>query len=153
MKSRFFLQWDPLELSKSLKIRLEDVNEYFTDGRRISFLIERRLYLEHEGWMLAPSEGAHYDLLDPQRKKWEVRSLTKGVYFNPSKDVGSGRSFKEASFLTKLKLLEGFIIADILEFPKVQIYKISSNKILSLYQSGLLGKRAQVSRKKFMSII
>ncbi len=65
MKSRFFLQWDPLELSKSLKIRFEDVNEYFTDGRRISFLIERRLYLEHEEWMLAPSEGANYDLLDP----------------------------------------------------------------------------------------
>ncbi len=62
--------------------------------------------------------------------------------------MGSGRSFKEASFLTKLKLLEGFIIADILEFPKVPIYKT-----LSLYQSGLLGKRAQVSRKKFMRII
>ena len=144
MKFRFFLQWDPLELSKGLKIRFEDVNEYFTDGRRILFLIERRLYLEHEEWMLAPSEGANYDLLDPQSKKWEVRSLTKGVYFNPSKDVGPGRSFKEASFLTKLKLLEGFIIADILEFPKVPIYKT-----LSLYQSGLLGKRAQVSRKKF----
>tara|TARA_Y100000588_G_C14104420_1_gene860263 strand:+ start:276 stop:407 length:132 start_codon:yes stop_codon:yes gene_type:complete len=27
MKYRFFLQWDPVELSKSLKIRLEDVSK------------------------------------------------------------------------------------------------------------------------------
>lgn len=53
-------------------------------GRRVSFIIERRLKWENEGWKLAPSEGAGYDMIDPQGRLWEVRSITRGgVYFNP----------------------------------------------------------------------
>ncbi|MBV8402028.1 MAG: hypothetical protein JOZ17_25395 [Acetobacteraceae bacterium] len=66
MKSRFAMTWDAEELARALKVTVDDVKEYFTDGRRVSFIIERRLKWEHLGWTLAPSEGAGYDLRDPE---------------------------------------------------------------------------------------
>jgi hypothetical protein len=41
----------------------ESVQEYFTDGRRVAFLIERRIARE-ENFKLAPSEGAAFDPVD-----------------------------------------------------------------------------------------
>jgi len=46
-----------------LKIDTGSVREYFTDGRRVAFLIERRIAHE-EGFRLASSEGAAFDLVD-----------------------------------------------------------------------------------------
>jgi hypothetical protein len=101
--SRFAMTWDAEELARALKVTVEDIREYFTDGRRVSFIIERRLHWENPGWTLAPSEGAGYDLRDPDGGLWEVRSITRGgVYFTPSAQVGSGRSFDEAGFLARI---------------------------------------------------
>jgi len=84
MEARFTMTWDAEELARALKVTVPDVKEYLTDGRRASFIIERRLKWENPGWTLAPSEGAGYDLLDPDDALWEVRSITRGgVYFTP----------------------------------------------------------------------
>lgn len=64
------LSWDVEELAKALKIGVNDVREYFTDGRRVSFIIERRVVKEIMGGHLAPSEGAGFDLFDPAGGKW-----------------------------------------------------------------------------------
>ena len=91
MKPRFQMRWDLEELARAFRVREQDIREYLTDGRRVSFIIERRLKWEHPGWTLAPSEGAGYDLRDPAGGLWEVRSVTRsGVYFNPSSQVGLG---------------------------------------------------------------
>ena len=42
VKPTGYLEFDIVEISKSLGISKEDTQLYFTDGRRISFLIERR---------------------------------------------------------------------------------------------------------------
>lgn len=73
MKNHFQMHWDEDELASAFRIKPADVREYFTDGRRVSFIIERRLKWDNPGWELARSEGAGYDLLDPQGGKWEVR--------------------------------------------------------------------------------
>jgi hypothetical protein len=65
MKARFAMTWDTEELARALKVTVADVKEYLTDGRRASFIIERRLKWENSGWTLALSEGAGYDLLAP----------------------------------------------------------------------------------------
>lgn len=51
------LGWDVAALQKTLGVSETEVREYFTDGRRISFLIERRLAREVLRGRLAPSEG------------------------------------------------------------------------------------------------
>ena len=79
------LTWNIDEIARALKIEEKDVLSYFTDGRRVSFILERRLAYEVIKGRLAPSEGAGYDLLDSAGRKWEVRSITKGgIYFCPS---------------------------------------------------------------------
>lgn len=146
------MTWDAEEIARAFKITVPDVQEYLTDGRRVSFIIERRLKWENPGWTLAPSEGAGYDLSDPNGGLWEVRSVTRGgVYFNPSNQVGSGRKFAEEGFLTKLKALAGFILADIVHFPHVEIYVVPIDLVLSWYKSKLLGKSAKISRNIFLA--
>ena len=153
MKTRFQMTWNPKELAKAFKVSVDDVREYLTDGRRVSFIIERRLRNEHEGWKLAPSEGAGYDLLDPNGGMWEVRSITRGgVYFNPSNQVGSGRSFNEIGFRQKLAAIEGFILSDITTFPHVEVYMVPFEQIIEWYEEGKLGANARVSRKKFLEM-
>ena len=74
MLNRFQMTWDENELALAFKVKVADIREYLTDGRRVSFIIERRLKWENPGWTLAKSEGAGHDLLDPDGGLWEVRS-------------------------------------------------------------------------------
>jgi hypothetical protein len=152
MKTRFQLSWDEAELARAFRVTTKDVREYLTDGRRVSFIIERRLMWEHPGWKLAPSEGAGYDLLDPDGGMWEVRSITGGgVYFNPSNQVGSGRAFNEDGFQAKLAGIKGFILSDIVGFPEVDVFVVPVANVLRWHRAGALGANAKVSRKKFLS--
>lgn len=151
MEDRFQMWWDEAEIAKAFKITSYDVREYLTDGRRVSFIIERRLKWENPGWELALTEGAGYDLLDPEGEKWEVRSITKrGVYFNPSNQVGSGRSFNEEGFLAKLQDIKGFILSDIVGFPIIEVFKFPAANVLRWYENNRIGMNAKVSRKKFL---
>lgn len=148
------LHWAVEELAEALRIPVADVRLYMTDGRRISFLIERRLCRENDGWELAPSEGAAFDLLDPSGGKWEVRSLTRGgIYFTPSNQVGKGRRFDERDFIAKLSEVEGFLVSDIESFPHIPVFEVSSADVRKWYLAGKLGANAKVSRSKFLSLI
>lgn len=151
MKNKFRISWDEQELAKAMRVKVEDVREYFMDGRRVSFIIERRLKWDHPGWKLASSEGAGYDLLDPSGGMWEVRSITGGgVYFNPSNQVGSGRRFNEEGFRAKLEGVKGFILSDIMKFPDMDVYVVPVENVLRWHGNGLLGANARVSRAKFL---
>jgi hypothetical protein len=132
MKPIGYLNWDIKHLSKSMKISESEVIEYFQDGRRGSFLMERSLRNELN-LTLAPSEGSSYDLIDQSNLKWEVRSLTNKIYFSNSSNVGSGRKFNEKDFLKKIKEIAGYYITDLFEFPIVPYYKIKSEIVERWY--------------------
>ena len=72
------LQWDLVLLQQSLCLTEGEVKSYFTDGRRVSFVIERRLSREVLGGSLAASEGDDHDAVDREGRRWEVRSISKG---------------------------------------------------------------------------
>ncbi len=151
MRARFQMVWDAEELARAFKVTVPDIKEYLTDGRRVSFIIERRLKWENPGWSLAPSEGAGYDLRDPDGGLWEVRSITRsGVYFNPSSQVGSGRRFDEAGFRAKLGALKGFILSDIVGFPVVDLFVVPVEHVLRWHDMRQLGENAKVSRQVFL---
>lgn len=148
------LVWDIKEIACALKIKQEDVKEYFTDGRRVSFIIERRIAKEILKGRLASTEGAEYDIIDPSGGKWEVRSITKnGIYFCPSYMVGKGRHFEEEGFLKKLEEIKGFIIADVEAFPEVPFWIIPSEQIEKWWKEGKLGKTTKISRKKALLLL
>lgn len=154
MRGSGILSWDLLDISNSLKISEDDVRLYFTDGRRVSFILERRIAFEVINGTLAPSEGAGYDLVDQNGGKWEVRSITKGgIYFCPSYMVGSGRSFNETGFLDKLEEIEGYIVSDVESFPDVPFWILQKETVENWWNRGQLGISTKVLRKKALELI
>lgn len=151
--SNGYLEWDIETLSNSLKIDADSTRTYFTDGRRISFLIERRLSNEVIKGTIAHSEGAGFDLLDPEGGKWEVRSISKNVYFCPSYMVGSGRSFIEEGFIKKLEEIRGYILSDISQFPKVPYWIVKKEDVWEWYKRGKLGPNTLITRSKILELL
>jgi len=126
------LSWQLGEIATALGISPGEVTEYFTDGRRVSFVVERRL-CALLGWELPSSEGADHDLRSPAGNLWEVRSITaQGTYFCPSYMVGSGRTFDEAGFLRKLAQIRGYLLADVRYFPEVPVFVVLASEALRL---------------------
>jgi hypothetical protein len=153
-KKNGILSWDVEEIARALKISKTDVREYFTDGRRVSFILERRIAREIFNGSIASSEGAEYDILDKNGGKWEVRSISKdGIYFCPSYMVGSGRSFNEEGFLKKLKEIQGYIISDIESFPDIPFRIITTDQIKKWWESGKLGNTTKISRNKALDLL
>ena len=64
-----YLEWNLEELRAAMHLNAEDVLAYFTDGRRVSFMLERRIMREVLGGRLAASEGDDHDLVDSQGRK------------------------------------------------------------------------------------
>ena len=148
------LHWNIDKLSEALKIDIKSVKDYFTDGRRISFILERRLAKEFIKGKIAGSEKSGYDIVDSRGGKWEVRSITKGgIYFTPSGQVGKGRKFNRKEFLNKIKEIKGYIVCDVVPFPNVPFWVISSEDVSRWWRKRLLGKNAKVSRKKALNLI
>ena len=148
------LSWNIKELSKALKINESEVKEYFTDGRRVSFLLERRLAHEILHGNLAKSEGEDFDVSDNEGNRWEVRSISKdGVYFCPSYMVGSGRNFEEKGFLKKLNNIKGYILADIANFPDIPFWMVSSEEVRQWWDGRKLGTTTKISRKKAITLL
>jgi hypothetical protein len=148
------LSWDLAEIAKALKISPEAVREYFTDGRRVSFILERRIANEVLNATLAKSEGAGYDLVDSSGSKWEVRSISEGgIYFCPSYMVGSGRSFDEPGFLAKLTEIKGYILADITAFPDVPFWVVQSTTVLAWWRKHSLGTTSKISRRNALKLL
>lgn len=135
-------------LVEALGIDRDEVVKYFSDGRKASFILENRIVKDYTGGSRSDSEGSGWDINDRNGNKWEVRSLTNsGIYFCPSSMVGSGRKFNEQGFLDKVAGIAGYIVTDITQFPNVPVYRVSSDQVLSWYQSGELGTTTKISYK------
>jgi hypothetical protein len=153
MKPTRVLTWSIKEVASALKVDVQSVREYFTDGRRVAFLIERRIARE-EGFKLAPSEGASFDLVDGAGGKWEVRNITRGgIYFCPSYMVGSGRSFDKPGFLRKLAGVDGYIVTDIELFPEVPYWILPRKIVEDWWGLNRLGTCTKISREKMLELI
>jgi hypothetical protein len=153
MKPTKTLSWNIDEVASALKIDTGSVREYFTDGRRVAFLIERRIARE-EGFQLATSEGAAFDLVDGSGGSWEVRNITRsGIYFCPSYMVGSGRSFDTPGFLRKLAGISGYIVTDIESFPTVPYWILKRDIIEQWWRGNRLGSNTKISHVRMMELL
>ena len=148
------LEWDLNSIADSLHLTPQESTEYFTDGRRVSFILERRICHEIIGGHLSPSEGAGFDLIDAHGGKWEVRSITRtGIYFCPSYMVGSGRKFEEGGFFEKLDEIEGYVVSDVTKFPEIPVWKLSAEAVRLWYATGALGAGTKVSRSRALALL
>ena len=148
------LTWNAKTLAKQLHLTVDETLEYFKDGRRGSFVVERRIAREIIGGKIAETEGKSFDVYDSKGNKWEVRSLTqRGIYFCPSNMVGKGRKFVEAGFQAKLRGIKGYYVARITTFPKVEVYKIDSKQVRTWHKNKELGKNTKISLSKMEKLL
>jgi len=153
-KPNGLLKWNLERLATAMQLKESDVTLYFTDGRRVSFMLERRIAYEILNGTLAPSEGAGWDVRDENGLKWEVRSISRGgIYFCPSYMVGSGRSFNEPGFLTKLDEIEGYVVSDIESFPSIPFWIVPGDLVRSWWASGKLGSSTKISRAHALNLV
>ena len=145
--------WSLPDVAAALHIDEASVKEYFRDGRRMSFVLERRLQAELGDQGYRPNENASFDVVATDGSKWEVRCLTEGIYFCPSYMVGSGRSFDEVGFLEKLDEIAGYIIGDIKQFPSVPCWTISSELVRQWWEGHRLGSNSRIARTSFYRLI
>lgn len=147
------LIWDVQKLSEALHLSKEDIIDYFRDGRRMSFILERRICKEILGGRMPKSEGSSFDIFDKEGNKWEVRCVTEqGTYFCPSSMIGAGRFFDEEGFLNKLKEIKGYILADITKFPLVEYWSTSSYEIMDLYVNKRIHSTTKVGRQRVIDL-
>ena len=148
------LEWDLDQLQHAMHLNVHDVRAYFTDGRRVSFMLERRLMREVLGGRLAVSEGDDHDLVDAQGKKWEVRSVSGGgIYFCPSYMVGSGRRFVCDGFLRKLGMIHGYVVSDITQFPKVPYWLVEAALVREWWDNGKLASTTKIPRWRALELL
>lgn len=145
--------FDVALLAQGMRITEDEVMSYFTDGRRISFVLERRIAREILQGKLAKSEGDAWDVIDSKGDFWEVRSLTKKIYFCPSYMVGKGRTFSEQGFLEKLAQIRGYVISDVTLFPDIPVWLVEASEVLEWYKSGELGSGTNTSRAKILKLM
>jgi len=144
-------QWDVGALSDALAITKDEVLEYFRDGRRMSFILERRLQSDFNGTLSRENEA--WDMIDSEGRKWEVRSLTESLYFCPSYMVGSGRIFNRDGFIQKLDAIHGYIVGDIKLFPEVPCWTLSSELVRHWWESGTIPEKTSISRARFYQLL
>jgi hypothetical protein len=148
------LTWNAKTLAKQLHLTVDETLEYFKDGRRGSFVVERRIAREIIGGKIAETEGKSFDVYDSKGNKWEVRSLTqRGIYFCPSNMVGKGRKFAEAGFQAKLRGIKGYYVARITTFPEVEVFKIDSKQVRKWHKNKELGKNTKISLSKMEQLL
>jgi hypothetical protein len=146
------LEWNQERIAKAMMIPAEAVKRIFCDGRIASWILE---YALAEKLGLKLSRRNEYDLRAPDRSKIEVRCLTaSGVYFCPSYMVGCGRTFNQEGFYEKLTNLTHFIVCDILFFPRIPYYIITSEDVRRWHEDGgILGYRSGITRIKFQNLM
>ena len=134
------LDWQAEDIGNGLLVDQNDVIEIFKDGRSSTPIIKMRLKRENPGWNLYPSANNH-ELLDPYNCRWKVRSITRhGVDFRLSRHIGIGRELNINTFQEELGGLNGYILADVVLFPSVPVYKVPIDLVFQWFEEGILNR-------------
>lgn len=153
MSPTSILNFDAEFIGEGLGLSVEQVNTWFRDGRHASRIIELNLAKDLD-LTLPANICDKFDLLDANGGKWEVRCLTDhGCSFAPSNMTGAGRKFDITGLVEKLRLVKGFVVADIEGFPVVPYWVIPVHIIEAWCYGGDLKTGARGSRDKILGLL
>lgn len=153
MKKIAIIQWNMKDLIRSLGVEEPHVLRFLKDGRNSAFLLKFRLSIEL-GWELVEGQNAPTHLISKDNKIWIIKTCTpiSGVSFCSNSMIGKGRKFESNKFIDSLKEHEGFLVADVSDFPTVEIYQISSREIFNLYMQGMLNE-GRIRFNQFKNVV
>ena len=148
MKQKLKHQLDLEKVAEGLGLSVEETMKFFNDGRIVGRLGEF-IYANKMGGSRAKSEGSSYDVDGENGERIEVRSITHGISFASSKEVGYGRSVTEEGYAEKLDSLDSYIGIDFRNLSELSFIEITKEDLVDMNENGLLRKNKSVASSKF----
>jgi hypothetical protein len=148
----YYLPLKKKELSDGFGLPASRVRALLSDCRVLSFVVEE-VAGAILGWDKAPSKNDPYDLKDKDGYRYEVRCFNKELKFAPSGSIGSGRVFKEAALIEKIKNIDFYFVCDSSTFPQLAYWIIPANLVSDWFLRGEITASASISSKKFSKLI
>jgi hypothetical protein len=148
MEQKLKHQLDLEKVAEGLGLSVEETIKFFNDGRIVGRLGEF-IYANKMGGNRAKSEGSSYDVDGKNGERIEVRSITEGISFASSKEVGFGRSVTEAGYAEKLDSLDSYIGIDFRNLSELSFIEITKDDLNDMNEKGLLRKNKSVGSNKF----
>jgi hypothetical protein len=148
MKQKLKHQLDLEKVAEGLGLSVEETIKFFNDGRIVGRLGEF-IYDNKMGGSRAKSEGSSYDVDGENGERIEVRSITHGISFASSKEVGFGRSVTEEGYAEKLDSLDSYIGIDFRNLSELSFIEITKEDLVDMNENGLLRKNKSVASSKF----
>jgi hypothetical protein len=148
MKQKLKHQLDLEKVAEGLGLSVEETIKFFNDGRIVGRLGEF-IYANKMGGSRAKSEGSSYDVDGENGERIEVRSITHGISFASSKEVGFGRSVTEEGYAEKLDSLDSYIGIDFRNLSELSFIEITKEDLVDMNENGLLRKNKSVASSKF----
>ncbi len=148
MEQKLKHQLDLEKVAEGLGLSVEETIKFFNDGRIVGRLGEF-IYANKMGGNRAKSEGSSYDVDGENGERIEVRSITHGISFASSKEVGYGRSVTEEGYAEKLDSLDSYIGIDFRNLSELSFIEITKEDLVDMNEKGLLRKNKSVGSNKF----
>ena len=148
MEQKLKHQLDLEKVAEGLGLSVDETIKFFNDGRIVGRLGEF-IYANKMGGNRAKSEGSSYDVDGENGERIEVRSITHGISFASSKEVGFGRSVTEEGYAEKLDSLDSYIGIDFRNLSELAFIEITKDDLVDMNERGLLRKNKSVTSNKF----
>ena len=148
MEQKLKHQLDLEKVAEGLGLSVDETIKFFNDGRIVGRLGEF-IYANKMGGNRAKSEGSSYDVDGENGERIEVRSITHGISFASSKEVGFGRSVTEEGYAEKLDSLDSYIGIDFRNLSELTFIEITKDDLVDMNEKGLLRKNKSVTSNKF----
>ena len=148
MEQKLKHQLDLEKVAEGLGLSVDETIKFFNDGRIVGRLGEF-IYANKMGGNRAKSEGSSYDVDGENGERIEVRSITNGISFASSKEVGFGRSVTEEGYAEKLDSLDSYIGIDFRNLSELAFIEITKDDLVDMNEKGLLRKNKSVTSNKF----
>ncbi len=138
------IRFDPAKIAEALRVRPDDVQRAFTDGRGawpFSEVWGTRLYefIAHSNTNNPVSDGV-VALQQLGDFRISVKALgRKNAKFQQSRDVGSGRSATRDGLLGALEACDRVIVVDLTLFPAVSFLPLETTRLVTAVHHKRLG--------------
>ncbi|MBF2735375.1 MAG: hypothetical protein ISN26_04750 [Betaproteobacteria bacterium AqS2] len=140
-------------MAKGMDVTEAEIHEFFKIPGAAADLAEMAVVRKLMGWRRAAKASWH-DYIDDQGKRWKFRSIAaSGLRFNASKRRCARDRFAEAGFQRQLSQLEGFVLADVFTFPRLDVHLVETKTLRRWHAERRLGASTYVSRKKLLRML
>ena len=123
------VEFDYKKMAEGLGLDLDTLHEWASDSRNVNQLVQQRIKSEL-GMQTKKVKGGAKHLLGPNASEWVVRCLNRqgGVSFVRSYMKGYRHGFEKEEWLNWILGIDGFLVANICDFPSVDIYKVHADE-------------------------